>query len=439
MKPKKKKVLNLYSSDFRTLYLQDCLDLLSLPEGAIQRFRYARRHVWLGPNQTTGWMVAMWNELVGAEVLVHFVASESVRYRAPTFVPLRRGRVVRTFVEGDIFVVDFEVGAYLDPRQYLQVDGTALPPETFNSTEAESAEFQLRRDAATAFTGRMAEAFGDYRPSADWQESKSVQRYSAVYANPTKFFSDVPPAEQTAAFSALAAIMHDLVGLQRRGTKHWGSVSSFFRVVGLYGKHRTLKMRNGRYTLRSGSPYQLRVMHINFGDTGPDELSFAAPSSIAVTGPEPISLAGRYDVREFNFNTAVRESSVTGVVEVSSRKINGDSVDRLANPLNVVARLPLRSLPRRIFTALSVAVVIGTTVAAFALAANALDAIIILPPAEPTLYLDLSPALEWLSPTSYLAIAWSAVIPATATAIVAGLVAVAAVFRRRWGLSETPA
>ncbi|MEQ1737267.1 MAG: hypothetical protein ABL886_12785, partial [Rhodoglobus sp.] len=112
----KKNVLHLFSSDYREQYVQDVFDAMAMPGGVVQRFRYRQKWVSLG----AGSQPTDWTALAGSntDVIVYFVAAKSDYYSETVYVPMRTGKVVGTFVEGDYYFVDFALDAYIDVTRF---------------------------------------------------------------------------------------------------------------------------------------------------------------------------------------------------------------------------------------------------------------------------------------------------------------------------------
>jgi hypothetical protein len=426
-------VLHLFSSDFRALYLQDCLDVLALPDGAVHRFRYDREWVWLnGHDARSPDLSAQWTGLQEAKtpVLVYFLAAKSRRYGGDVHIPLRWGHVVKAFVQGDYLFVDFAVGSYADPLTFKAHEGDMdLAPAKFRTPDPKDRFSEDRAAWATAVTASSRSLLDQRFPAGSKAVVPANGAFSAVLADAP--FASGRATDQSAAFERIVSLMDDLVGPKKVNDTVEGSVLAFFRVLAVKevgGKAETYA--KSFYTLRAPKRYQLDVLHLNPAGYGRDSLSFELPDALSPIGSTTVPAAGRYDVVSFQFSVKPKENDTYGEIGISNLAPDG-ATDRAAISVN----LQYKSKPRRAFTRLSWMIAIGTTLAAFAVALNATRAVAVNTPANAAEYVDISCWVNWLIPGAYLAVSGGAIIPAALTAIVAGLVAVGAVFRRRWGLS----
>lgn len=113
------KLLYLFSSNMRPLYVQDILDVLAAPSGVVYRFRYERRY--LNKSAREPWEK---NQLVDKNVLIHFTLQQEARYHEPVLFPIRRGTVVRTSKEGTAYFVEFRLGRLVSAPQWPTLTDT---------------------------------------------------------------------------------------------------------------------------------------------------------------------------------------------------------------------------------------------------------------------------------------------------------------------------
>jgi hypothetical protein len=107
----------LFSSNAEREYIIDSLEVLALPRGAIQHYRYHLQY--LHPD-LRGKFDANPRDLVGQHVLVSYLCQEQyleedkARWRAVETYPIRLGLVVDVHKTGRIAHFHFEVGEYVD-------------------------------------------------------------------------------------------------------------------------------------------------------------------------------------------------------------------------------------------------------------------------------------------------------------------------------------
>jgi len=439
-------VLHLFSSDYRPLYLQDCLEILALPTGAIHRFRYDRAWLWLGQQET---LDSAWARLAKSKtkVLVHFVAYKSAdRYSQSVFVPLRWGTVVRTFVEGNAFFVDFALGSYADPLHY-RARSESRPhdaPSLARATEPTTPEFASRRESSIRITRDTMSLLDNRYPAAAFKKQPPKGAFSAVLA-PAPAADGVPgDGDESLAFTRLATLMNDLVGLRRivcrvpwAQPKYSGSVASFFRVVSLQTADRGTEAATakGLLTVRRGLRYRLRTLHLNTAGLGSTTATVVLPDATSAVSSLSAVIDGKYDVRDFQFSPTTSETDSVGEISITSQTTFGGTIVERA--IATTIRMPVLSKPRKMFTAINWVVAVLTGLAAFPLALNALSAIATIRPKTVDGYLDVSFFLRWYSEDGYLAIASGGVLPAAVTALAAFGIALVSLFRRRTGLAAS--
>ena len=103
---KNKRVLHLFSSNSRQLYIQNCVNLMALPKGATVRFRY--RKELLDDD-------LLWNaNLKGSEVFTYFASTVRDDPSEIRLVPLRVCELIKLTSRGDFYFLDLKIGDYLD-------------------------------------------------------------------------------------------------------------------------------------------------------------------------------------------------------------------------------------------------------------------------------------------------------------------------------------
>jgi hypothetical protein len=170
--------LHLFSSDYRPLYIQDCLDLLAKPEGSLQRFRYQKKWVSVGPLvgglEESGSKLSAWEELgeKATPVVVYFasVAKRSAG-QDTVYVPLRKGNVVRAGVEdGDYFFVEFTLGEYIDPVRFCAA----------SAQDVEAYAQGNRRPLLSGLTSWVRTLLQGRHPAGTYDGQQQIDGYSAV-------------------------------------------------------------------------------------------------------------------------------------------------------------------------------------------------------------------------------------------------------------------
>lgn len=431
MRKNPRQVLHLFSSDHRPLYLKDCLDILALPTGAVHRFRYARQHVWTGGDRREE-IDAEWAKLAKSsrEVLIHFVGAKTRRYGDDVYIPLRWGKVVRAFAQGDFLFVDFEVGSYADPLTFRMTKGDNAPAVDAFATGSTQRFSEARAEWARGVTASVRKALDGRFPSGSGSVKPAKGAFSAVIGAQPASTGKVGDDQQSAAFVRLVSVMDDLVGVVATGGTIEGSVLAFFRVLGIRTTTKHVLTRKAPFSVRAATRYQLEVLHLNPAGLGSDTVTVDPPEPLLPAGDMTAVAAGRYDVIPFEFGVKPKEDSTFGKLTVANQPPDG-----AAQGTKISVSIPFKAKPRKAFIFMSWLIAGGTTLAAFLLALNSMRAVAVNTPTDPTQYFDLSGLVTWLIPGGYLAVSAGAIIPAIATALVAGLIAVGAVFRRRWGLS----
>lgn len=451
--------LHLFSSDYRPLYVQDCLDLLSKPRGAVQRFRYRSNQVSPSPT-ARGDLRQSWQDLATSEteVLVYFVTIRDPVPSESVYVPLRRGRVVSTFVEGDYFFVDFSVEEYLDPFSYR-------PSENLGSVDLESSESRIER--LKSLSSGIRKLLGGRFPSGLYPDG-SIGQFSAVIgARPAQDGTANGTKAEGAAFNHAARALGDL--LVPRGaiappdaavvaptsdTVAPPTADTFVRIVGLRrltksGATARFGPKTGqpRVKLRSGSQYALDVFQFS-SRPGFVELAVDLPTAVIPVTTNKVTLSTPYDVATFEFFAEARDNPTVGEIRLRVKRdpdvprgsdeeeVGSDPVGQAPNVLPD-ARFAVRIVPRRTFTGLSWVVAIGTTIAAFIVTLASLDGVFITPPSNQTDVLDLTWLVQWTGISgAYLGVDASALIVAAIAGVGTGAAALAALWRRRFGLSS---
>lgn len=99
--------LVLFTSNRRKKYARDAVEVASLPSGTNFRFRYNEKYVAKGTRSQ--WKA---DKLVGATGLILFSVQHPDQFHSAYFVPVRWMKVLRTWVEGSTYLVEFELAEF---------------------------------------------------------------------------------------------------------------------------------------------------------------------------------------------------------------------------------------------------------------------------------------------------------------------------------------
>lgn len=97
----------LFSSNIRRQYEQDVINVVAAPVGCVFRFRYD--HKYVAPELRLKWRD---NQLVRRSVVVVYSIQQPAAYHPAAYVPVRRGMITRSFEDGSILVIEFQLGSY---------------------------------------------------------------------------------------------------------------------------------------------------------------------------------------------------------------------------------------------------------------------------------------------------------------------------------------
>lgn len=440
-------VLHLFSSDYRPLYVQDCLDLLSKPRGALQRFRY-REEIVSVPLEGEDSLRDAWHALAKkrTEVLVYFVTVREPRPGESVYVPLRRGTVVNTFVEGEFYFVDFSVEEILNPFEYR----TSLGGGSADVKESPARLAYLKQLAPD-----IRALLGDRFPKGKYQDGLEGRFSAVVGARPAKDGGATHSSSDSGAFTQAARALSDLlvsrtaeVGSSSPDEVRPPTADTFIRVVDLRRLRksgRTSKFRprtkNRQVKLRGGSQYALDVFQFN-ARPGFVALGLDLPATLIPITTNQVTLSTPYDIASFQFFAEARDNPTVGEIRLRVHRDQSDTSDGAASSTGATyvlpdARFAVRVVPRRSLSGLSWLVAFGSTLAAFVLTLATLNGVFLTPPKSPTDVIDLSALVQWTGLTApYLGVDGSALIVAAVAGIGTGMAALGALLRRRFGLTS---
>lgn len=300
--------LHLFTSTIRPLYVSDALDLLALPVGAHFQFRYSGKY--LDDETKRQWQAG---KLIGTRVAVYFSLQHPANYQEAAYIPLRDGRVVYTEVEGDVYIVRFNVAAYLSLQKSDPGDGA-------NSVGA-------RADAVREFTLELRSLLGDQHPD----KGSSATLGGAPDSLP------ISAGQDGQHFQSVVRCLYP--SLYFRGS------TLFLRVAELVCETTGKIVRMsaaGYYPLIAGHRYTIRVSHYQPVLPPPDNaaLKIDVPEGIRIIGRGEVPIASKYDVVPIGIFVAGRDDVTAGEIEVS---IEGE----FRQP---IARVPVEVRPSRPFS-----------------------------------------------------------------------------------------
>jgi hypothetical protein len=234
--------LYLVSSSASREYIADCVEALALPRGMVHHFRYQRRHVDepLGSilKTTPGDLPA---ELKDMRVVVVYVYQEHSggKWTPGSYLPLRYGRLLESYLDGDVAHFYFEV------TDYVKGDGAGR-----SARDLLNAEIHFKRSGAEDAKPSFAHCAKDLDLAADpSKDSLEFQHFVDAY---------VPGEWRTRSLGATPLdVTYDVIFVRVEGL--------FFEREGRLEKvsttpHFTVGNPFAEYQLRSGISYYVKVM-----------------------------------------------------------------------------------------------------------------------------------------------------------------------------------
>jgi len=280
-------ILLLFSSNQRPLYEQDIIDVLAAPESSRYTFRYEKRYVDDSASK-------QWTSLASTPVLVFFSIQQEAYYQPPAYIPVRRGRVVAARSEGDICLVEFELGRIVSlPLPVVEDDPTA------SSRPGIAARRPIYEDPVRELAGEIAKV-----PSPGFERKKGRKSASLVAENavPIVNLSEIPPyksggplliesADQVAAFKSATDYLSHTASF---------STTQFLRFYNLADRRtgNPVQMVDGVFRLSDNSDYELELLQMQPREVG-SRVTFAIGSAeevLKVIGVPEFDIASRYDL-----------------------------------------------------------------------------------------------------------------------------------------------
>jgi hypothetical protein len=483
------KILHLFSSDFRPLYVQDCLDLLAKPTGAIQRFRYQKDWVSASrektePEPSDAEKADLWKKMgdQATDVIAYFAWVRNLPQGQNTlYVPLRRGKVVRAGVEeNNYYFVEFSLGDFVDPLLY---PSAATPDESISFG-------QDKKVRLGSVTSAVRDLLGKY--PAGTYEDKPPRGFSAVLRVAPLDYASHFGAKWTSpdAFNNSSAALGEVLSSRYSGDRHADVFMKTLRVRKLKqsGSPKkgdpSAKSDGPSIELRAGNLYELDVLVIRTVDN-PEAIRLTAstPRGCTMVSSETAVVTAKYDKVTFRFFAEARDNPIVGEMTVRAalaattaeepvldvfrpasvgtlalqgtypskrwfrsttarrRRAESRTAARTARdapaPFMPESRFQVRLKPRKFLTLSAILAAFLTALAAFWAALIGQSGVYL--GTHPTItpgdnVTDASLLLGWLGGgTVFLSV--SALAVASATAVSAGGAALLLLIRRRFGLS----
>lgn len=251
--------LFLFSSNQSPLYAQDIIDVLAAPRGAHYTFRYDDDYV--EPETRS-----RWDALDDTPVVVLFSIQQKAGYHDPAFIPIRKGRVVRTEVIGSRYFVTFELGSIVS----LPEPGDGKP-EDYRQRVRRFTKFVAEYAWEPPY-GSSASLGGRFRTDpAIWQGDGDQEILF----------------ERTADYLALTDSFRAARFLRFLGLKPTGKDVNTLSVRG----------DDPAFELEAGNTYDLQLLHAQRSEPAePEPFEVVADgTAVGVIGRSGFDIASRYD------------------------------------------------------------------------------------------------------------------------------------------------
>jgi hypothetical protein len=308
--------IHLFSSNSRTLYAQDIINVVARPVRDIYRFRYDVN--WLSPDLQPQWS----RDLADRPVFVHFALQDESQYFDPVFVPVRRGRAVSILSEGEFRFIDFELDDFLLlPEVSRQATSRQLGDNVRAFTKSLTNVVQTPH-AAYASLGPDIVANKLVTASHDVSGFRTVSAYLGA-----------SPTFRSTCFLFCSGFR------EREGGGGDGSANDTIRVP---------RAVDGSFELSDGRSYELDVLYFCPGQI---DSALVLPvrtlgSGVTVTSPFEIRVAARFDTVRVTIQAGLSNPKSTS----RSRLVIEPSGSELASNLD----LALRTSPNKAATAMTV-------------------------------------------------------------------------------------
>lgn len=300
--------IHLFTSNVRELYLADAIDIMGGPSGLVYRFRYHQEHV-------DELLRDDWNRdvLKAQRVAVHLSIQHPANFFSAAYVPIRKGRVKNTGVEGQTYWIDFALGEYLTLKAGASGEMGAPEVRCFSK--------KLRAILGTSFP--------DYTGNGAPDDLKK-RRSASLGRFPVGELSVAGGAGDK--FEACVKVISKAIVSE--------PPRIFFRVAAVKdenGKVVNLSSR-GILELTAGSRYSLEVSHYQPNQPIPGTaLNVTVPKAVELLGEGTLDLRSRYDVIEVPLWVPFRDTTAEGQVVIQVREPSRGTA----------VRLPIRVAPSK--------------------------------------------------------------------------------------------
>lgn len=269
--------LHLFTSTIRELYIADAVNVLAAPTGAIYRFRYESRYL----DKATR---TQWSTLSGTPVALHFSLQHPADFFKAVFMPLRSGEIVKTRIEGDMYVVHFRLGDHLA----LEDDPAGADKD--------------RRGPVQAYTDAVKILLGSNHPD------NGLHATLGPRLGPLAFSGDAG-----IAFERAVRFITSFLSFSPR--IYWRIAS----VTEKDGQEGVQFDKKGNLRLKAGREYTLHIAHYQYRPMpGECTLTVNAPQQISLIGAPQISIRSRYDWMPVRIFVPSRDDNITCEMSIST-------------------------------------------------------------------------------------------------------------------------
>jgi hypothetical protein len=267
--------LHLFTSTIRELYIADALDVLAAPVGAHYRFRYEGKYI--EDKTKKEWQS---KKLNGLSVVVYFSIQHPADFHPAVFIPLRRGEVVDTAVEGETHAVYFRLGDYLPL--------------------ADNPDWKEQKDRANPvrkFTEGLHQLLGDNHPDN--------RIHATLGASSDKLIS--PTGNAGRDFETIVRYLTPSLYFSPR---------VYYRITEIIrddnGKPVPLD-REGNVILTAGASYTVKIAHYQYQPLLADtRIGVTRPTGVEIIGDSEVSFSSRYDLIPVRLFPKFRDDVISG-------------------------------------------------------------------------------------------------------------------------------
>jgi len=285
--------LHLFSSNIRELYVADTIDLLAAPKGFIYQFRYQEEYVQDAAASRWNGRAASDGGLQGASVITYFSLQHSANFHPAAYVPLRYGKVVDAYSEGNTFIVLFELLDYAPLRDPQKDGGHDAIVQNFSNKIREM----------------LSPSYPDF---ADNEGKAQPERRSATMGTSPEGLIDAV-GDEGDKFERVARYMSDALGPQQ--------ARLFFRVSSIWkgnAKSPETLTKQGYLEIVAGNHYRIDVAHYQPSGSPADGsvLHVGTPTGLDLLTPAEMPLRSRYDVMQVRLFAPFRDDELQGELTI---------------------------------------------------------------------------------------------------------------------------